>query len=57
MKRHGNYILPTPEELACDLGIPCDQASEYVRKQLQRHRQKHRNEKRHKAKSKGKTRH
>ncbi len=51
MKRHGNYELPSPEELLTDCGVDgCSQ--EYFSKQLQRHKQKYRNDKRHNKKIK-----
>ncbi len=51
MKHHGNYLLPTPDELLKDCGVDgCPK--EYIYRQLQRHKQRHRNDKRHKIKRK-----
>lgn len=51
MKRHGNYQLPSPDDLLLDCGVDgCKQ--EYIALQLQRLKRKYKNDKRHKAKQK-----
>lgn len=52
MKHHGNYTLPTPEELMLDDETGC--AQQYVTNMLHRHRHrlKYKNQQRHRQKRK-----
>lgn len=50
MKHHGNYTLPTPEELMLDDETGC--AQQYVNNMLHRHRLKYKNQQRHRQKRK-----
>lgn len=50
MKHHGNYTLPTPDELMLDDETGC--AEHYVSNMLNKHRIKHKNEQRYRQKRK-----